>query len=117
MAAAPSNAPQPFYRDRWIECTPTQLVIRGYSFPFGCPKVIAYSKITEVERFPLTSWTGRWRIWGTTSPRYWAHLDPRRPSKAVGLILHLKGFVRPWITPDDPDAVERLLNEQRRAPA
>lgn len=113
MAALPDPAAASLYRDRWIECTPAQLIIRGYYFPFGLAKAIAYTKILEVERFPMTAWTGKWRIWGTTSPRYWAHLDPQRPGKAVGLILHLKGFVRPWITPDDPDAVERIINERR----
>lgn len=114
MSATSGPIPAPLYRDRWIECTPTQLVIRGYYFPFGLAKAIAYTKILEVERFPITTLTGRWRIWGTTSPRYWAHLDPHRPRKAEGLILHLNGFVRPWITPDDPEAVEQIINERRR---
>jgi hypothetical protein len=57
----------------------------------------------------MTTWTGKWRIWGTTNPRYWTNLDFRRPRKTVGLVLHLKGFIRPWITPDDPDAVEAIL--------
>jgi hypothetical protein len=116
MTAAPGTGPAPLYHDRWIECTPSQLIIRGYYFPFGFPKALAYSKILEVERFALTTWTGRWRIWGTTSPRYWAHLDPGRPRKATGLALHLKGPVRPWITPDDPDAVEEIINRLRRGP-
>ncbi|MBM3694424.1 MAG: hypothetical protein FJW79_00595 [Actinobacteria bacterium] len=113
----PSAPPPPsLYRDRWIECTPEQLLIRGYYFPYGPPKAIAYSKVRSVERFPLTTWTGKWRIWGTSSPRYWAHLDPGRPHKAVGLLLDLGGFVRPWITPDDPDAVEEIINRRRLAP-
>lgn len=100
------------YRDRRIECTSTHLVIRGYYFPIGPPKVIPYRRIRAVERFSMTAWTGKWRIWGTTSPRYWANFDPGRPGKSVGLVLHLEGFVRPWITPDDPDAVEAILAER-----
>ncbi len=115
MPAAPDPA-APRYRDRWIECTPDQLVIRGYYFPFGLPKRIHYTKIRRVERFPMTAWTGRWRIWGTSSPRYWAHLDPGRPHKAVGLVLHLKGFVRPWITPDDPETVAAIIEQRRSEP-
>jgi hypothetical protein len=110
---SPVGEPEPLYRDRWIECTPSQLIIRGYYFPFGLPKVIHYSRIRSVERFPMGAWTGKWRIWGTSSPRFWANLDPGRPHKTVGLILHLKGFVRPWITPDDPDTVEAIINERR----
>ena len=104
---------EPLYRDRWIECTSTRLVIHGYYFPFGFGKAIDYADIQSVERFALTGWTGRWRIWGTTSPRYWANFDPARPRKKVGLVLYLKGFVRPWITPDDAEAVEAIINERR----
>ena len=109
------SATAPLYRDRWIECTPTHLVIRGYYFPFGLPKRIPYPRIQRVERFSMGAWTGKWRIWGTTSPRYWAHLDPGRPRKAVGLILHLGGYVRPWITPDDPAAVQAIIEACHRA--
>ena len=48
-------------------------------------------------------------IWGTADPRYWASLDPKRPVKQVGLILDLGKFVHPFITPDDPDAVESAI--------
>ncbi|MBN2113783.1 MAG: hypothetical protein JW785_06625 [Acidimicrobiia bacterium] len=112
----PARHPQSLYHDRWIECAPEHLLIRGYYFPFGPAKAIAYSKIRSVERFPLTTWTGKWRIWGTTSPRYWTHLDPQRPRKTVGLLLHLDGFVRPWITPDDPDAVEQIIRRRLLSP-
>jgi hypothetical protein len=101
------------YRDRWIECTAERLIVRGYYFPLGLPKAIHYSKILGVERFPISTWTGRWRIWGTASPRYWAHLDPGRPRKTIGLVLHMKGFVRPWITPDDPDLVAAIISAHR----
>jgi hypothetical protein len=48
---------------------------------------------------------GRFRIWGTASPRYWVSLDPRRPHKSTALVLDLGRRIRPFITPDDPDAV------------
>jgi hypothetical protein len=38
-------------------------------------------------------------------------LDPQRPKKSVGLILDVGRFVRPFITPDDPNAVEALIRE------
>jgi hypothetical protein len=25
--------------------------------------------------------SGKWRIWGTGNPRYWANLDTKRPKK------------------------------------
>ena len=105
----------PLYRDRWIECGPTQLIIRGYYFPVGPAKRIDYQRIQRVELFELGPWTGKWRIWGTSSPRCWAHLDPGRPGKKSGLLLDLGGFVRPWITPDDPAAVEAIITARRQA--
>jgi hypothetical protein len=101
------------YGDRRIECASTYLLFRVYYFPLGWPKALPYRRIRAVERFSLTAWAGKWRIWGTTSPCYWANLDPGRPRRWVGLIPYLPGLVRPWISPDDPDAVEAILNEGR----
>ncbi|MGZ4181673.1 MAG: hypothetical protein ACXVUL_13450 [Solirubrobacteraceae bacterium] len=96
------------YRDRWIECTPDHLVIRGYYFPWGT-KRIPYDRIRAVHHVELGLTRGRARLWGTANPRYWASLDPRRPSKRRGLVLDLGRAVRPLITPDDPDAVEACI--------
>ncbi|MFC1419028.1 hypothetical protein [Streptacidiphilus cavernicola] len=99
------------YRDRWIECTPDALRIRGYYFPWGT-KSIPYPAIRSVRRVETSALRGRARIWGTANPRYWASLDPGRPGKQTALLLDLGRFVHPFITPDDPDAVERLLQER-----
>jgi hypothetical protein len=52
---------------------------------------------------------GRWRLWATASPKYWAHLDLRRPKKREALVLDLATLVKPFITPDDPDAVAAII--------
>jgi hypothetical protein len=92
------------YADRWIECTPDALRIRGYYFPWGT-KAIPYERIRGIRRVKLAALRGRWRIWGTGNPRYWASLDPGRPGKETALILDLGGTVKPFLTPDDPDSV------------
>ncbi len=99
------------YRDRWIECTSGGLRIRAYYFPWGT-KRIPYRSIRSVRRVELGPGTGRGRIWGTANPHYWASLDPGRPSKTAGLILDVGRFVRPFITPDDPNAVEAAIRER-----
>jgi hypothetical protein len=109
MAASPSSPET--YADRWISCTPTELEIRAYYFPWGS-KHIAYSDIKAISRVDMGTFRGRGRIWGTANPGYWASLDPRRPSKSVGLVLDLGKSVKPFITPDDPDAVERIVRER-----
>jgi hypothetical protein len=98
------------YRDRWIECSADRIQIRGYYFPWGT-KQIPYSSIRSVRRVEMSTFGGKGRIWGSANPRYWASLDPQRPKKSVGLILDVGRFVRPFITPDDPDAFEAVIRE------
>ncbi len=98
------------YRDRWIECTPEGIQIRAYYFPWGT-KHIPYGSIRSMRRVEVGALRGRGRIWGTANPRYWASLDPRRPSKQTGLILDLGRTVAPFLTPDDPDAFEAAIRE------
>jgi len=66
------------YHDRWISCTDTELVIRGYYFPFGHEKRVPYDTIRDVAKAETGVFSGG-RLWGTASPRCWAHLDLRRP--------------------------------------
>jgi hypothetical protein len=98
------------YHDRWIECAPDEIHIRGYYFPWGTKRV-RYSAIRSVRRVEMGAFTGKGRLWGSANPRYWAGLDPGRPRKQVGLILDLGRTVQPFITPDDPDAVEAIIQE------
>lgn len=96
------------YQDRWITCTGDGIEIRGYYFPWGT-KRIRYGAIRSVQRVELSTFRGRGRIWGTGNPRYWAHLDPRRPAKHTALVLDLGRPVRPLISPDDPEAVDSCI--------
>jgi hypothetical protein len=98
------------YADRWITCTPDAIWIRGYYFPWGT-KRIPYGSIRSVRRVNMGALTGRGRIWGTSNPRYWASLDPRWPRKKTALVLDVGGRVQPFVTPDDPAAVEAAIRE------
>ncbi|MGP0031198.1 MAG: hypothetical protein ACLPVF_11905 [Acidimicrobiales bacterium] len=98
------------YRDDRIECTGTEVRVRGYYFPWGT-KRIPYTSIRSWERFALSALRGKGRIWGSGDFRHWANLDPKRPHKEVGFFLHLDGRVIPFVTPDDPDAFEHALEE------
>jgi len=98
------------YKDRFIECTDEALSIRFYYFPAGT-KRIPYGNIRAVHRFDMTALRGKGRIWGSGTLRYWASLDPGRPKKSVGITLDIGKFVRPFITPDDPDAVLAIMKQ------
>lgn len=92
------------YHDRWIDCNADGLTIRGYYFPLGSKRIL-YGSIRRVSVVKLTAMRGKWRIWGTSNPRYWASLDPGRSGKEIGLVLDLGARVMPLITPDDPERV------------
>jgi len=97
------------YRDRWIECTTEALIIRGYYFPFGNKKTIAYERIQGMREIAMGPLTGRGRIWGSGDFRHYANFDPGRPHKKRALILDLGKFIRPVITPDDIDQVKAII--------
>ena len=100
------------YDDGRIVCGPDRLEIHSYYFPFGT-KSVPYVRIKGLQRFEITGvLSGKWRIWGTGNPRYWANLDTRRPTKAAGFVVDLGRKVTPIVTPDDPDAFESVLRER-----
>ncbi|HVT21793.1 MAG TPA: hypothetical protein VHE57_10430 [Mycobacteriales bacterium] len=102
------------YEDDQVACTDTELVIKRY-YPPGTPKHVAYRAIKNVTRLDLTGINAvrRWRLWGSGDLIHWWNLDLKRPGKSVALVLDVGKKVRPTITPDDPDAVERILGDHR----
>jgi hypothetical protein len=96
------------YRDRWIECTDDGVRIQGYYFPWGT-KTIRYADIRGVVRTPLRLLRGRIRIWGTSNPRFWTSLDPKRPGKSEAFVLDTGRAVKSFLTPDDPNAFAAAL--------
>jgi hypothetical protein len=103
------------YTDRRIECTDDAVLIRGYYFPWGT-KRIPYQSIQQVRRVPIGTATGKYRIWGSSSLKYWANLDPGRPGKNTALILDTGSRPLPFITPDDPAAVVAVISAHSSVP-
>ena len=103
------------YDDGVIRCDGDGVTIRRYYFPWGA-KRIPYGSIKGMSRVALSAFRGRARIWGTANFKYWASLDPKRPTKSAGLILDLGHRVKPFITPDDPDAFEALVRQKAGLP-
>ena len=99
------------YADPRIRCTASGIAVHGYYFPWGT-KHIPYSGVRGIDRVDLTAARGRARIWGTANPGYWANLDTGRMRKSTALILDLGKRVRPFLTPDDPDAFEAVVRER-----
>jgi hypothetical protein len=98
------------YRDRWITCDDEGITMRWY-YLWGARRV-PYSAIKAARRVHLSLLRGKGRIWGSATIRYWASLDPGRPAKDTGFVLDLGGFVRPFVTPDEPEAFEQVLSQR-----
>jgi hypothetical protein len=98
------------YDDGLIGCDDSKLIIRRY-YPWLGAKKIPYASIRSVARREMTPLGGKWRIWGSGDFRHWWNLDPGRPQKGIALELDLGRRVLPTITPDDPEAVGRILAE------
>src|SRR5262245_30971445 len=99
------------YRDKRIVCDDDAITISMYHFPAGS-KRIPYNEIRGIQEHKMGPLTGRYRLWGASDPRYWFHLDADRPHKTKAIILDKGGWIRAVITPDDPDAVLRILEER-----
>jgi len=99
------------YNDGRVQLDATGLHIHGYYFPWGS-KVIPFSSIRGLQRVGLTGLRGKWRIWGTANMGYWANLDTTRPKKKIGFVVDVGTSVRPFVTPDDPDAFETELRHR-----
>jgi hypothetical protein len=97
------------YDDGGVACDDDGLIIRHY-YLWGS-KRIPYASMRSVKKRPLTVMRGKWRIWGSGDLVHWFNLDRQRPRKDVALEIDAGGRVRPTITPDDPDAVDRILSE------
>ncbi len=103
------------YSDPRIEATAAGLRIHHYYLPWG-DKRIPWSAVRSVGRIDVAALRGRFRIWGTANPRYWASLDPGRLKKKKGFVLDLGRKVSPFVTPDDPAAFEAALRAHTEAP-
>lgn len=104
------------YDDGLVELDEQGLTLRRYYFPLATSKRIAYRDIRDVERRAMGLWIGKGRLWGSGDLRHWAPLDLHRPGKDIALILDLGRFVRPVVSPDDPDRVLTVLREHLPTP-
>ncbi len=101
-----------FYDDGLVKLDLDGLTILHYYFPLARSKCIPYAQIKGVQERYMGALTGKGRLWGSGDLRHWFPLDLRRPQKAKALILEVGTWVRPVITPEDPERVLALLQEQ-----
>ncbi|MDT5350764.1 MAG: hypothetical protein QOH91_4051 [Mycobacterium sp.] len=103
------------YEDAGLTLDEDGITIHRYYFPFATRKRIAYGDIQGIKTKPMGWASGKGRFWGASDPRYWFPLDMQRGKKQTLLILDVGSWVRPCITPDDPDQVIGLLKTRVKA--
>jgi hypothetical protein len=99
------------YDDGIIRCDALGVEIRRYYFPSGT-KHVNYGEIKGLTRVEMSALKGKLRIWGTGNFKIWANLDTKRPHKEVAFIIDDGKSVKPFVTPDDPDAFENVVRER-----
>jgi hypothetical protein len=109
--AAMNDNAEETYDDGGVACDRDGLIIRR-CYPWGAKRV-AYTSLKGVSELPLTgkNKVRKWRIWGSGDFVHWWNRDLQRPNKTVALVLDVGRRVRPTITPDDPETVERIVKE------
>jgi hypothetical protein len=85
-------------------------VIRWYGL-FGA-KTVPYGRIRAATAGDMSVVGGRYRIWGSSDLRRWYNLDATRPRKKTAIMLDLGGWIRPVITPEEPDKVIEILRRR-----
>jgi hypothetical protein len=99
------------YDDGIIRCDEEGIEIRRYYFPSGT-KHVKYGQVKGLARIDMSPLKGKLRIWGTGNFKIWANLDTKRPHKEVAFIIDNGKSVKPFVTPDDPDAFEAVIRER-----
>jgi hypothetical protein len=101
------------YDDGRVRVDSDGITLRRYYFPTGTAKHIRYSDIRSVDLRPMSWLTGKGRLWGTSSPRYWLPLEAGRANKHTLMVLDLGGKVSPAFTPDEPERARDLIERYR----
>ena len=74
------------YKDPRVETDGSGIRIRWY-YLWG-RKRIPFTAIRSMDRFELSLFRNKYRIWGSGDLHHCANLDPGRPGKEVGFELH-----------------------------
>jgi hypothetical protein len=101
------------YDDGRVRVDGDGVTLRRYYFPIGTAKHIRHQDIRSVELQPMGWLTGRGRLWGTSSPRFWLPLDAGRGHRPTLVILDVGRRVRPAFSPDEPEHVRDLIERHR----
>ena len=100
------------YEDEAVALGDEGVTIKNYRRP-GDARQIPYDSIRGIDVYEMGFWSGRFRLVGISfgRPRDWFHWDPKRRGKDTAISLDVGKWIRPTIAPEDPRAVESILQE------
>ena len=101
------------YDDPLLTIADGVLTICRYFLPIGGSKRIGLGTIRSADERRLGRLSGRWRLWGTSSPSYWLNQDFGRHRKDIALVLDVGKRVKPLSRPTTP----RPSGRRSRTPA
>lgn len=101
------------YEDATIRIDDDIVIIKGRG-PLRRDRRINRAHISRVETFEMGLWSGRARLVGISPlrPRNWFYWDRARRHKTTAVGIDHGRFLRPTVTPDDPETVAQLLRSQ-----
>lgn len=99
------------YKDAVVTIDESGIIIPRYYMPRGNPKRIPWSEIRSVRMRPTSIFTGKLRVWGADW-HYWFNLDWKRPLKRYFIAIDTGSWVKPAITPDDPEVALAIIDEK-----
>lgn len=97
------------YEDGSVLVDEKGVTLRGYYFPGGRARTIAFADIVSVDVQPLTWFNGRGRLWGSARLTRWLPLDLGRVRRSELVVLDVGGRVRPAFTPRDVEAATAAI--------
>ena len=101
------------YSDSLVDVSEEEIVFHRYYFPSGKDRRLPWNQIERVQLHRLTTWGGKWRIWGTGDLRTWSPEDRGRPKRDLAFIVHLRNsFLRIGFTVEDSQKMEGIFREK-----
>jgi len=99
------------YEDATVALDDDGLTIKSYRWP-GDERRIDYGSIVRREVFEMGLWSGRFRVVGIGfgRPRDWFPWGRSPTNRTTAISLDVGSLVRPVIVPDDPAAVDAILD-------
>ena len=102
------------YKDKHVTIYRGHIIIHCYYFPIATSKIILFEDIKKFSIQEMTTFNGKYRLWGLNIQCLWFHLDALRFQKSKCIILDLGTCIKPAITPENVEIVYSILQANKQ---